>query len=52
MIFIWNSEGFRGFFRGITPSLIQIAPFTGWSLERSKILLDFRIYDFPNFNLE
>ncbi|KAK6111567.1 Mitochondrial carrier family protein [Brugia pahangi] len=29
VIFIWNSEGFRGFFRGITPSLIQIAPFIG-----------------------
>ncbi|VDK86917.1 unnamed protein product [Litomosoides sigmodontis] len=29
MIFIWNSEGFHGFFRGITPSLIQIAPFIG-----------------------
>ncbi|CAG9540812.1 unnamed protein product [Cercopithifilaria johnstoni] len=29
IIFIWNSEGFRGFYRGITPSLIQIAPFIG-----------------------
>ncbi|KAL3983193.1 Mitochondrial carrier family protein [Acanthocheilonema viteae] len=29
MVFIWKLEGFRGFFRGITPSLIQIAPFIG-----------------------
>ncbi|OZC10600.1 hypothetical protein X798_02349 [Onchocerca flexuosa] len=26
---IWNSEGFHGFFRGFTPSLVQIAPFIG-----------------------
>uniref|UniRef100_A0A915PWY9 Mitochondrial carrier protein n=1 Tax=Setaria digitata TaxID=48799 RepID=A0A915PWY9_9BILA len=29
VISIWNSEGFRGFFRGITPSLAQIAPYIG-----------------------
>ncbi|KAM3725138.1 Mitochondrial thiamine pyrophosphate carrier [Dirofilaria immitis] len=29
IISIWKSEGYRGFFRGVTPSLIQIAPFIG-----------------------
>ncbi|KHN79836.1 Mitochondrial thiamine pyrophosphate carrier [Toxocara canis] len=26
---IWRYEGFRGYFRGLTPSLAQIAPYTG-----------------------
>ncbi|EJD75074.1 hypothetical protein LOAG_17710 [Loa loa] len=36
--FIWKSEGFRGFFRGFTPSLIQIAPFIGLQFSLYNVL--------------
>ncbi|TKR86867.1 hypothetical protein L596_011374 [Steinernema carpocapsae] len=36
---IWKREGIRGYFKGLTPSLLQVAPFTG---------LQFAIYNAVN----
>lgn len=41
-VIIWRTEGFAGFYRGILPNILKVAPAMGVSFfvyERMKILL-------------